>query len=574
MDNKNDINNKTIKYKKNDNGNCFIKIDSENKKEILDNFIELINIIIADYIKYPNYYHFFNIQNIYNILFDEKMKDDNDSQNPSDQEITVILSIDGQRTINKKFFLRQSINDICKYANININHYILIYNEKQINEGSCLEDIINEADKKIKIVKFLLKDKINYKMINKIKSKDIICPRCEGSIFINIKNYKINLFDCINKHKINNLLLNEFEQKQYINLSKIICNICNKNQERMEYYNKFFICLECRINLCLLCRVKHDKNHNIIDYDIKDYICFEHNETYKYYCSECKKNICSKCEPTHKSHNISAFKSHNKRQLLDEVYKFNNDIYNLEKSINEIIEKFLDFKYKINLYKELLKDMINNYEDKNLNYQTIQNINEILNFKNCISNDILTIINESDINKKVKYIMDLYYKMNNINEEDNSNEATSHKFLRKPLNLKYKLNITETNDFKGVNDLFEVFVCSNDHKEYVVSKNITNYNLDVYALSDNKKILSLQGHKNRITTIRYFMDNIYNEEYLISADINGIVILWDIINNYKIKYQIDTLYDISSDKGLVIYSCLLIFDKKDKMIKIIILLHP
>ena len=401
-------------------------------------------------------------------------------------------------------------------------------------------------------------------MRNKIKSKDITCPRCEESIFIGIKDYKINLFDCINKHKINNLLINEFEQRQYIDLSKIICNICKKTLKGMENYDKFFICLACRINLCSSCREKHDKNHNIINYDIKEYICFEHNETYKYYCSECKKNICSKCEPTHKSHNISAFKSHNKRQLLDEVYKFNNDIYNLEKSINEIIEKFLDFKYKINLYKELLKDMINNYEDKNLNYQTIQNINEILDFKKCISNDILAIINESDINKKVKYIMNIYNKMNNINEEDNSNEIISHKFFKQPQNLEYKLNITETNDFKGVNDLFEVFVCSNDHKEYVVSKNITNYNLDVYTLSDNKKILSLQGHKNRITTIRYFMDNIYNYEYLISADINGIVILWDIINNYKIKYQIDTLYDISSDKGLVIYSCLLIFDKNNE----------
>ena len=101
--------------------------------------------------------------------------------------------------------------------------------------------------------------------------------------------------------------------------------------------------------------------------------------------------------------------------------------------------------------------------------------------------------------------------------------------MRQPQNLKYKLNITETNDFKGVNDIFEVFV----------SKNINNYNLDVYTLLDNKKLLSLQGHKNRISTIRYFMDNMYNDEYLISADINGIVILWDIIKNYKIKYQIN-----------------------------------
>ena len=566
LDTESDIINKTHKFEKLDNGK-YKEILPESKKVTPDNFMELINIIIADYINYPNYYHFFNIQNIYNILLNEKMKVDNDnkkndSEKLSNQEITVILSIDGQ-TRNIKIYLRDSIRDICKYANINSNRYNLIYYGKTINEESSLEDIINEDDKKIKIVRFLLREK--NKMRNKIKSKDIICPRCGESIFMNIKDYKINLFNCINKHKINNLLLNEFEQRQNIDLSKIICNLCKKTKAEMEeYYDKLYICLTCRINLCSYCRVKHDKNHNIINYDMKDYICIEHNETYKYYCSECKLNICSKCESKHKSHNIIMFNCHNKGQLLNEIDKLKNDIDNLNKSIDEIIDKFLDFKYKINLYNQTFKNMVNNYEDKNVNYQIIQNIKEILDFKKCISNDILTIINENDINKRFKYVMDLNYKMNNINEEDNSNEKISHKFLRQPEKLKYKLNITETNDFKGVNDLFEVFVCKNDHKEYVVSKNINDYNLDIYTLLDNKKLLSLQGHKNRITTIRYFMDNIYNDEYLISADINGIVILWDIINNYKIKYQINTGYNISSDKGLVIYSCLLIFDRNNK----------
>ena len=429
----------------------------------------------------------------------------------------------------------------------------LIYNGKIINENSILEDIINEDDKKTKIVRFLVRE-IN-KTIKKIKSEDIICPKCQESIFMTIKDYRINLFDCKNKHKINNLLLNEFEKTQIIDLSKIICNICRVETKDNTYNNLFYRCLECGINICPLCKSKHEKSHKIINYDEKDYICIEHNERYKYYCPQCKVNICQNCESKHKNHNISNLNLYNKNQLLNELNKFEKDIDNLNKNISEIIDKFLDFKYKINLYKGIMENMTNKYEDKNLNFQIKENIKEILDFKNCISNDILTIINEKYINKRVKYIMDLYYKMNDINEEN------SHKFLRQPQNLKYKLNITETNDFKGVNDLFEIFVCNNDHKEYLVSKNINNYNLDVYTLLDNKKLLSLLGHKNRITTIRYFMNNKYNDEYLISADINGIVILWDIINNYKIKYQINTLYNISSDKGLVIYSCLIIFDK-------------
>ena len=132
----------------------------------------------------------------------------------------------------------------------------------------------------------------------------------------------------------------------------------------------------------------------------------------------------------------------------------------------------------------------------------------------------------------------------------------NYKFIKEPQNLKFKFNITNTNTWYGVNDIFEVFICYKDNKEYIISPNINNYNLDIFNLLDNKKILSLQGHKNDITTIRYFINNNnYNNinEYLISGDYNYIVIIWDITNNYKIKYQIDTKY--KND----IFSCLSIF---------------
>ena len=44
---------------------------------------------------------------------------------------------------------------------------------------------------------------------------------------------------------------------------------------------------------------------------------------------------------------------------------------------------------------------------------------------------------------------------------------------------------------------------------------------------------------------------------LISADYNKIVIIWDITNNYNIKYQINTNYDNYIYSR--IYSCLLVF---------------
>ena len=101
----------------------------------------------------------------------------------------------------------------------------------------------------------------------------------------------------------------------------------------------------------------------------------------------------------------------------------------------------------------------------------------------------------------------------------------------------------------------EIFTSYKGNKEYLISPNNNNFNLDIFTLLDNKKILSLQGHKNDIRTIKYFINkNNYNvNEYLISADNNYIVVIWDITNNYNIKYQIDTHYKN------IIYSCLLIF---------------
>ena len=61
----------TIKLEKLENGN-YKKITSENNKVILDNFMELINIIINDYIEYPNYYLKYQ-KNIINILYINKM---------------------------------------------------------------------------------------------------------------------------------------------------------------------------------------------------------------------------------------------------------------------------------------------------------------------------------------------------------------------------------------------------------------------------------------------------------------------------------------------------------------------
>ena len=60
-------------------------------------------------------------------------------------------------------------------------------------------------------------------------SKDIICPQCKENILLNIRDFKINLSGCKNKHNIKNILLNKYEESQKIDISNIKCNICNRN---------------------------------------------------------------------------------------------------------------------------------------------------------------------------------------------------------------------------------------------------------------------------------------------------------------------------------------------------------
>ena len=65
---------------------------------------------------------------------------------------------------------------------------------------------------------------------NLIKSNEIICPECYENILLNIKDYKINLYNCKNNHKFNNILLTEFDGYLNLDISKIICHICKSKE--------------------------------------------------------------------------------------------------------------------------------------------------------------------------------------------------------------------------------------------------------------------------------------------------------------------------------------------------------
>ena len=216
----------------------------------------------------------------------------------------------------------------------------------------------------------------------------------------------------------------------------------------------------------------------------------------------------------------------------NEIKKINNKLNEREKEIKIISKKLEEKEVFINNLDIIIKNKEIN--DNEIIYQVKNTINEVNNDLNIKYNELLNMISNLEHNEFIRKI--------------------NYKFEKDPQGLKFRQNVNDTNASYGWNDIFEVYISRKDNKEYLVSPNNNNYKLDVISLLENKITVSLQGHNNHIRTIRYFINNINSEEYLISADNDIIVIVWEISYNFNLKFKINTNY---SDN---IYSCLLLFD--------------
>ena len=293
-----------------------------------------------------------------------------------------------------EWLLKRYTNKINK----DINKLYFIYNGNIINNNNIKLEEINNKENEINILVYDINNN-NNEIINEREYKDIICPYCGENCLIEIKDYKIYYSKCDNKHNINIILLDEFNNTQLID--EIKCNNCNKN--KLEIYdNKMHYCCKCNINLYPLCKSNHNKEHKIIDYELKNYICKIHGERYTSYCKECEKNICDLCEIEHNNnHNLIYH-----RDIIK--IRDNNNINELEIKIdklkNEIINKLNKIINNMDIYYNINKNIINNNNIRNRNYQILMNLNNINKYNNNIINDINNIINENNINNKYKYL--------------------------------------------------------------------------------------------------------------------------------------------------------------------------
>ena len=210
--------------------------------------------------------------------------------------------------VNENDLMETIFQNFCGKANIDINSVHFLYGGNKVKEKLKFNEIVNKEDKERKKMNILVLEA--YSMIDQKSLKEIkqvVCPICKEDCRLQIDNYKVKLFECIKGHPSNTFLLNEYALTTNIEESDIKCGKCNEKDKGNTYNNLFYICLNCNINLCPLCKASHDANHNMINYDDKNYVCFKHNELFNSYCNSCKKNTCILCENEHINHNLISY---------------------------------------------------------------------------------------------------------------------------------------------------------------------------------------------------------------------------------------------------------------------------
>ena len=213
------------------------------------------------------------------------------------QSITIIQANlkDSFQIVIDKYLQKSLLNPV--------NIYFLA-NGKQINQSESVESYMSDLNKQNKKLNILVLVQIlegdNKEQVI-VTSKNIICPECKEPCRITFDNYKIKLFDCDDGHITEDINIKDFENTQKINESKIICDKCKNNHKGIVYNREMYFCCICHMTLCPLCKSSHDKNHKIINYENKYYICDKHGKEFNSYCEDCKQDICILCENEHEN---------------------------------------------------------------------------------------------------------------------------------------------------------------------------------------------------------------------------------------------------------------------------------
>ena len=380
----------------------------------------------------------------------------------------------------------------CGKSLTNLNNLVFLYSGTTVNKDLTLNQIANQSDKERKVVSVIVTEADVEPEPQHIFIKSIlpICPKCLGNAQLLMNDdFTFKLFGCKNKHEIKSIPINDYEKTQKIDLATITCGKCN-NCIANTYNKEMSICNICHMNLCPLCRLNHDKTHQLIDYENKNYSCEIHSELYSIYCKKCEKNICTKCEREHIQHK-DQLKSYgimlpDKNSLINKLKDYKNTIDVLNADVGQIIEKLVYVRDKVNYVYKIYDDIVNKYEDRYRNNEIFSSLNNIKN--NIFLNKIKEINQKESIKDKIGEILAIHAKITYSND----------------------ISITYINNNNGKIKLFDRNFVNNNKDRCKIIYSYEEYALtsefDTKNIKDNKIEIKLSGVDSITSMNKMFND--------------------------------------------------------------------
>jgi len=373
-------------------------------------------------------------------------------------QVNVTFSLDGANTViqcNENDSLKDIFTKFLNKSLIDKSSLYCLYGGKVLSDelNQTYSEVANEEDKKEKKMNIIVTRNPTTLVNNDqfIISKNIICPTCkEICEFEFNNNYTISLLRCKNGHKKENIPLNEFEECQKINESGIICEVCKENNKGSVKDNQFYRCLDCKINLCPICKSKHDEDDYIIDHDRIIFNCMSHKIALTKYCINCKLNICDSCKEEHKNHEFIDYNDINsdKKELKNELKEQQKLIDELDSIVKEIGQIFQKVKENFQIAYQIKKRILDNYCIHRRTYQVLKNLKRIKE-NNIVFKDLQSIVNQDNILQKFMNVLKTYEKIvssdnDNIGSIDNEKEELKKENQKlKELNSQLKIENDE-----------------------------------------------------------------------------------------------------------------------------------
>ena len=297
------------------------------------------------------------------------------------------------------------------------------------------------------------------------------------------------------------------------------CCGCEKKYKDLKKNNKKLYKCYCGDNFCDDCKEEHinknnnEENHNMIDYEDKDFICCcnKKNKNFIDYCVKCHRNLCIACSGKHRTEEHIKKKFGELCQLGKEKKKsLQNKIIiqkQLIKKFNQIVDDWFlraknaieKYKKKLELYNDINDIIFNQYNNTKKYYEAIKNIEYIrYDFDNTVNN----LINSENDFKEQNSIMFqiLNESINNFISKPKKIQNNNIKEFKKKETFILNGTINHLCNLKKEEMIIVDISNINNHREEICIYKKSNQNQQKMELhlsvNEDNRILNLTELKN------------------------------------------------------------------------------